>query len=90
MTTAWTRISTITRSRCTATTWLAGGVTEAITVTDVGTTGAVDVVEREAADTDEGLIPATITPTKDSCVRYTAYLRTSNTIYSVAVLRVHD
>lgn len=88
---AWTRISMTARNRCIATTWLAGGVIEAITVMQGGvSTGAVDVVERGAADTDEGPIQATITLTKAGCVRYTVLLRTSNTIYSVAVLRVHD
>lgn len=53
---AWTRISMMSRNRCTAITWLAGGVTETITVTGREvTTGVVDVVEREAVDTDEGL-----------------------------------
>lgn len=56
--------------RCTVTTWLAEGVTEAITVTvEEVTTGVVDVVEREAADTDEGLILTTIALTKASCVK---------------------
>lgn len=86
---AWTRIST-TLDRCTATTWLAEGVTEAVTVTDVETAEALHAVEREAADTDESLILVIIIPTKARCVGYTVHLRTPYTIYSVAVLRVHD
>lgn len=88
---AWTRISMTARNRCIATTWLAGGVIEAVTVTGGEVSaGAVDMVGRGAADTDEGLTQPTITLTKAGCVRYTVPSRTSNTIYSVAVLRVHD
>jgi hypothetical protein len=47
-------------------------VTEAITVTagEATTGAAADVVEREDADTDEHLVPATITPMKASCKIY--------------------
>jgi hypothetical protein len=86
-------MTTTSRSRCTVTTWLAGGGIEAITATgkeatDVGTTGMVDAVGPEAVDTDEDLILATITKTKAICVGYMVHLGTSNPIYSVAVIHV--